>query len=192
MCIRDRLQTKVHSGDSMDESALTDPDTNIEYGVYLLSLLSSRYENEITILCAYNAGMGNADRWLKNPETSSDGKTVTSIPYPETRNYVDRVLRSKEMYEKLYGCLLYTSFQPAVNNRSTGDRIRGTLVKIEDFQIRSIVDFLYRVEGHPQSNNGFPLHQCVYRTGTGRRKLINIFGKLVKVFEGFLFSPCIT
>lgn len=97
------LQTKIHTGEPMDESALTDPDTNIEYGVYLLSLLSRRYDNEITILCAYNAGMGNADRWLQNTETSSDGKTITSIPYPETKNYVDRVLQSKEMYEKLYG-----------------------------------------------------------------------------------------
>ncbi len=97
------LQTKINTGEPMDKSALTDPTINIEYGVYLLSLLSSRYDSEITILCAYNAGMGNADRWLQDTETSSDGKTITAIPYPETKSYVDRVLQSKEMYQKLYG-----------------------------------------------------------------------------------------
>ena len=97
------LQTKINTGEPMDKSALADPTINIEYGVYLLSLLSSRYDSEITILCAYNAGMGNADRWLQDTETSSDGKTITAIPYPETKSYVDRVLQSKEMYQKLYG-----------------------------------------------------------------------------------------
>lgn len=97
------LQSKVNTGEPMDESRLTDPETNIKYGVYLLSILHSRYANETAMLCAYNAGIGNADRWLADEETSPDGKTLISIPYPETRNYVDRVLKSKEMYERLYG-----------------------------------------------------------------------------------------
>ena len=97
------LQTKVNPGEPMDDTALNDPKVNIRYGVYLLSLLRSQYDDETVVLCAYNAGMGNVNKWLKNVETSPDGETLSSIPIEETRNYVDRVLKSKEMYEKLYG-----------------------------------------------------------------------------------------
>lgn len=96
------LQSKVHPGEPMEESTLLDPETNIRYGVYLLSILQSRYSNETVVLCAYNAGIGNTDRWLQNSEHSPDGETITDIPYPETRTYVERVLKSKEMYQKLY------------------------------------------------------------------------------------------
>ncbi len=97
------LQTKVNPGEPMDDTALNDPKVNIRYGVYLLSLLRSQYDDETVVPCAYNAGMGNVNKWLKNVETSPDGETLSSIPIEETRNYVDRVLKSKEMYEKLYG-----------------------------------------------------------------------------------------
>lgn len=97
------LQSKVKPEEPLDDSALNDPEINIRYGVYLLYLLRRQYDDDTVVLCAYNAGMGNVNRWLSNTQTSSDGETLTSIPIEETRNYVDRVLKSKEMYEKLYG-----------------------------------------------------------------------------------------
>ena len=80
-----------------------DPQVNVEYGVYFLSILWEEYDDETVILSAYNAGMGNVDQWLSEEEHSSDGVTLHDIPYGETEQYVKNVLESQEMYRRLYG-----------------------------------------------------------------------------------------
>lgn len=87
---------------SFEKNLLTDPKVNIEYGTYFLSILQKKYSDEKVILSAYNAGMGTVDKWLKTPEYSLDGKILKSIPYPETENYVKKVLSYQKMYKKLY------------------------------------------------------------------------------------------
>ena len=79
-----------------------DPATNIKYGIYLLSFLYRRYENWDTAYAAYNAGLGRVDKWLTDPSYSKDGETLYYIPFTETRNYVKKVNKSREIYEKLY------------------------------------------------------------------------------------------
>jgi len=76
-----------------------DPEINIRLGAYYLSLLSRWFGSVELALCAYNAGPGNVWAWLDNPEYSSDGETLLHIPFPETRNYVTRVLEYQQMYE---------------------------------------------------------------------------------------------
>lgn len=90
-----------YTGDA-EEDALFDPQTNIRYGVLVLHLLGEQFEDEDTILAAYNAGMGNVSRWLADAAYSDDGVTLREIPYPETRNYVQRVRDAQAMYRKLY------------------------------------------------------------------------------------------
>lgn len=68
-----------------------DPETNIQIGCYVLSSLIERYGDVNTALAAYNAGMGNVDSWLTNPDYSIDGKTLYKIPYSETRNYIKKI-----------------------------------------------------------------------------------------------------
>ena len=43
------------------------------------------------------------DGWLETPAYSDDGRTLTVIPFEETENYVDAVLRSETVYKDLYG-----------------------------------------------------------------------------------------
>ncbi len=86
----------------MDVGHLKDPKTNIEYGTYLLSILEKKYGGVVEALCAYNAGIGTVDRWLKDERYSSDGKTLKRIPYPDTAAYVRNVLDSCKMYKNLY------------------------------------------------------------------------------------------
>lgn len=79
-----------------------DEETNISYGTYLLSYLLNKYNDEECALAAYNAGSTSVDRWLSDTRYSDDGTTLKAIPYNETRNYVEKVTKSKEMYIKLY------------------------------------------------------------------------------------------
>ena len=54
------------------------------------------------MLAAYNAGSGNVSKWLADPRYSSDGKTLTEIPFGETKRYVNRVFNNYKIYDKLY------------------------------------------------------------------------------------------
>jgi soluble lytic murein transglycosylase len=42
-------------------------------------------------LCAYNAGLGNVNRWLADPRYSDDGVTLHTIPFMETAQYIERI-----------------------------------------------------------------------------------------------------
>lgn len=82
---------------------LFDPASNIFYGTTVLSLLSERFADTDTALAAYNAGQGNVGRWLEDAACSDDGVTLKYIPYEETREYIVRVHKAQEMYQRLYG-----------------------------------------------------------------------------------------
>ena len=68
-----------------------DPETNIKIGCFVLSSLIDKYGVIDTALAAYNAGVGNVDSWLENPDYSTDGKTLYKIPFPETKHYVEKI-----------------------------------------------------------------------------------------------------
>lgn len=81
---------------------LFDPETNIRYGTFLLKELLDQFGSENNALCAYHAGWGNAKKWLADPQYAPDGKTIETIPFADTRGYVQKVLDTKETYQKLY------------------------------------------------------------------------------------------
>ena len=84
------------------EEMLYIPETNIEMGSFYLAYLAEKYKNMDTALAAYNAGMGNVAKWLKDKRYSSDGVTLSDIPFGETKRYVQRVNRLKKLYEIIY------------------------------------------------------------------------------------------
>lgn len=88
--------------ETLQPGMLYDPETNIRYGTYYLAYLYSHFNVWDTAFAAYNAGMNRVDEWLENPEYSSDGKHLDSIPYEETRNYVKKVDSAMETYKRLY------------------------------------------------------------------------------------------
>ena len=97
----------AHKLDEDDENysfdLLYDPETNIRFGSWYLGYLSRRFNGDATkIVCAYHAGQGNVDAWLKNPEYSSDGVTLRKIPTQSTAAYASRVLRARDVYRKYY------------------------------------------------------------------------------------------
>lgn len=96
------LHLRSDEFDSVTVDQLYDPVINIRCGVYTLHLLMERYEARDTVIAAYNAGLGNVDSWLLDPAYSSDGRTLHTIPYPETRDYVGRVNTARLIYENYY------------------------------------------------------------------------------------------
>jgi len=78
------------------------PEVNIAMGVFYLNLLKTRYDGNLDlVLAAYNAGLGNVDRWLANPDFSRDGQTLDIIPFPETENYLRRIGQFQRIYRIL-------------------------------------------------------------------------------------------
>ena len=89
-------------GEAGPYTDIFDPETNIRYGVYFLSLLSSEFGDEKLAIAAYHAGMGRVSQWLSDEMLSSDGKTLDTIPFRDTEHYVHKVERAKKIYETLY------------------------------------------------------------------------------------------
>lgn len=91
-----------HFGININEKDLHSVQLNIEIGCVYLEYLIDTYSNIETALAAYNAGPGNVNKWLKNKEYSEDGTTLHSIPFKETKQYVENVIKRREIYYKLY------------------------------------------------------------------------------------------
>ena len=83
-----------------------EPEINIAIGAWYLRYLINRFDGEIdTALAAYNAGPTTVRRWLNNPDFSSDGRTLHTIPYGETKRYVERVNNAMPIYRNLINLL---------------------------------------------------------------------------------------
>ncbi len=82
---------------------LHEPEMNIRYGTWYLALLDREFNgNPVLALAAYNAGRGTVHEWMEEYGWSWDFNDISMIPYPETRHYVERVLKDKQHYEVLY------------------------------------------------------------------------------------------
>jgi soluble lytic murein transglycosylase len=92
----------MRGGEESAVVSLTDPTTNIYVGCWVLKLLGEQFENEDTVLAAYNGGMGHVRTWLADSRYSADGVTLHTIPFKETANYVKKVRFAQKMYQKLY------------------------------------------------------------------------------------------
>lgn len=97
-------------GISVRPAALTaDPALNIRLGTAYLASLMARYDNALPLaIAAYNAGPGNVDAWLAahgDPRYGNGGwiDWIETIPFAETRDYVERVIESLVVYRALEG-----------------------------------------------------------------------------------------
>lgn len=98
----DWLQWQMPDDPEYTDEDLYNPEINIRYGCKFLSILQGTYQDLGTCIAAYNAGMGNVNRWLSDGNYSDDGITLKEIPYPETKTYVQRVLNNYQQYKSLY------------------------------------------------------------------------------------------
>ena len=85
-------------------AALFDPNMNIRLGTeYLRGQLDSWSGDWTQTLAAYNAGPGRVREWLSWSNYREPAEFVESIPFSETREYVQAVLRNADMYRAIYG-----------------------------------------------------------------------------------------
>jgi soluble lytic murein transglycosylase len=90
-------------GTEFVQGDLATPQINISYGSWYLRYLLDRYEGNVVLaLCAYNGGEGNVDRWLREGHITDTAFTLDRVPFPETREYVRRVLDAREDYRTQY------------------------------------------------------------------------------------------
>jgi soluble lytic murein transglycosylase len=94
---------KLSGGYRFQTSDLATPSVNIAYGSYYLRYLLGHYSgDEMLAVAAYNAGLANVDRWVARARAQGGSLKVGQIPFPETRAYVQRVLRAQREYRALY------------------------------------------------------------------------------------------
>jgi soluble lytic murein transglycosylase len=91
-------------GTRFERADLATPQINISYGTWYLRYLLTKYQgNTVLSLAAYNAGEGKVDEWWR--QASSRGERFNAaehIPFPETRDYVHRVLSARHEYRRTY------------------------------------------------------------------------------------------
>jgi soluble lytic murein transglycosylase len=85
------------------KASLYQPDFNLEVGmVYVAGLLRNLGAPEYA-LAAFNAGEDRIALWRSERRYDEIPELVESIPFTETRDYVQIVLRNAEVYRRIYG-----------------------------------------------------------------------------------------
>jgi soluble lytic murein transglycosylase len=82
---------------------LLTPNRNLQLGtLYFRNLLDSLNDQEAEALAAFNAGKSRVDRWSTWGPYREQAEFIETIPFIETRNYVEIVLRNADVYRRLY------------------------------------------------------------------------------------------
>jgi soluble lytic murein transglycosylase len=85
-------------------SMLFKPSTNLQLGSrYLRSMLDEWGGKWEETLASYNAGKTHVEEWVTWNAFREPAEFVETIPFTETREYVQAVLRNAAIYRRLYG-----------------------------------------------------------------------------------------
>ncbi|MBA3575997.1 MAG: transglycosylase SLT domain-containing protein [Sphingomonas sp.] len=88
-------------------SRVHDPDYNVALGsAYLQRMLNSWDNNVPLAVASYNAGAGNARKWVNAYGDPRGGRVdvigwIEAIPFTETRGYVQRVIENSVVYDTM-------------------------------------------------------------------------------------------
>jgi soluble lytic murein transglycosylase len=80
------------------------PAVNLELGTHYFKEMVDKYNGQFEYaLAAYNAGTDRVGDWLEQGHYRDPQEFVESIPFTETREYVQAILRNASVYRQLYG-----------------------------------------------------------------------------------------
>ena len=83
--------------------SLLRPETNIRIGMAMFKDVMTRFGGAYFALASYNAGDSRVARWIGERPGMPQEEFIDDIPYPETQNYVKKILAMAEDYRRLYG-----------------------------------------------------------------------------------------
>ena len=96
-------ETASRAGIPFKADDLYDPEKNINLGNLYFSQLRKMLDNrDISSVAAYNGGVGSVLKWQKELNYDDSDEFVELIPYPETKAYVKKVLKSYWNYSRIY------------------------------------------------------------------------------------------
>jgi len=84
-------------------SMLTTAETNVKMGTAYFADLVRQFGGAHYALATYNAGPNRVARWISERPGIERDEFIDDIPFPETQNYVKKVLGTAEDYRRLYG-----------------------------------------------------------------------------------------
>jgi len=79
------------------------PEINLQLGTRYFRQMVDKFGTFEYALAAYNAGSNRVDDWLGQGKYRDSQEFVESIPFTETREYVQAILRNANVYRQLYG-----------------------------------------------------------------------------------------
>ena len=101
---KDATSETTNSTDSLDENTIYNEEVNIEIGCkYLASLIENYNGNYYLAICAYNAGIGNVNKWLEDNKINTKLSTTNvELPFEETTKYLRKVISNYDIYKEIY------------------------------------------------------------------------------------------
>jgi soluble lytic murein transglycosylase len=84
-------------------SQLYTPAVNLQLGTRYFKTMVDKFGSFEYALAAYNAGSDRVEDWLSQGKYRDPQEFVESIPFTETREYVQAILRNANVYKQLYG-----------------------------------------------------------------------------------------
>ncbi len=99
-----RLIAKQEGIAPFTSNMLFDPLVSLKLGTSFLRTQLEHWNGSIEeTLAAYNAGPGRVAQWLAGTHFREPAEFIESIPFTETREYVQSVMRNAMVYRQLYG-----------------------------------------------------------------------------------------
>jgi peptidoglycan lytic transglycosylase len=81
---------------------LAQPEVNVRIGAQYFKELMDRFGGAHFALASYNAGENRVARWIEQAPGLPTDEFIDNIPFPETQNYVKRILGTADDYRRLY------------------------------------------------------------------------------------------
>ncbi len=104
-----QLLPKVGKGEARElrmrfsQEQLLSPTVNLRLGTRYLKEMIDHYNGQVEYaLAAYNAGTNRVDDWLASGKFQDVPEFVESIPFTQTREYVQAIMRNAQVYRQLY------------------------------------------------------------------------------------------
>jgi soluble lytic murein transglycosylase len=93
-------QLQIQLSDSM---RLLDVTTNLRLGMSYLRRMIDQFAHQLPALAAYNAGPARVTEWLPRDRNLDADVWAETIPFHETRNYVQNIMYFSAIYENRLG-----------------------------------------------------------------------------------------